>query len=86
MKFYRIKQTGENKFIPQVSNGIVNWLFGFWDGIDVGKDVGGGTLIFTKEYQDKYCVTDSLERAKEVIENYRKRFNSEKGYPKYHKV
>jgi len=82
MKFYRIKQTGENKFIPQVSNGIVNWLFNFWDGIDVRV---GGTW-YSKEYQDMYCVTDSLDKAKEVIGKYQEIFNSQKEYPKYHKL
>ena len=87
MKFYRIKQTGKNKFIPQITNGIINWLFGFWDGIDVGKDVGGGTFTWlSKEYQDKYCVTDSLGKAKESIGKYQESFNSQKGYPKYHKL
>lgn len=83
MKFYRIKQTSENKFIPQVSNGIVNWLFNFWDGIDVS----GVTFTWaSKECQDKYCVTDSLEKAKEVIGEYQETFNVQKGYPKYHKL
>jgi hypothetical protein len=82
MKFYRIKQTGKNKFTPQVSNGIVNWLFNFWDGIDVRA---GGTW-YSKEYQDMYCVTDSLDKAKEVIGKYQETFNSQKEYPKYHKL
>jgi hypothetical protein len=85
MKIFRIKQTGEDKFIPQIANGIVDWLFGDWDGIEI--DENGVWYVWpSKEYQDVFCVTDSLEKAKEVIENYKKRFNSEKGYPKYHKA
>jgi hypothetical protein len=91
MEIFRVKQISENQFIPQVCNDIIDWLFGTWDGIDVsenvGKDVGGGTFTWlSKECQEQYCIVDSLEKAKEVIENYRKRFNSEKGYPKYHKA
>jgi hypothetical protein len=83
MKFYRIKQTGENKFIPQIANDIFDWLFGFWGGMDV-RD---GTFTWlSKECQDKYCVTDSLEKAKKVIGKYQETFNSQKGYPKYHKL
>jgi hypothetical protein len=84
MKLYRVKQIGENQFIPQVCDEIIDWLFGTWNGIDVSEDICG--TWHGEEFQDRYCTTDSLEKAKEVIENYRKRFNSEKGYPKYHKA
>jgi hypothetical protein len=84
MKFYRIKQTGENKFIPQKTDGIIDWLFGTWDGIDVSENIGG--TWYGEEYQNKYCVTDSLEKAKKVIGEYQERFKSEKRYPKYHKL
>ena len=84
MKLYRIKQIGENQFIPQVCDEIIDWLFGTWDGIDVSENIGG--TWYTKEFQDMYCTTDSLEKAKEVIEKYKNRYNSEKGYPKYHKA
>ena len=84
MKLYRIKQIGKNQFIPQVCDNIIDWLFGTWNGIDVSEDICG--TWHGEEFQDRYCTTDSLEKAKEVIENYKKRFNSEKGYPKYHKA
>ena len=84
MKKYRIKQISENQFIPQVCEDIIDWLFGTWNGVDVSEDVG--CTWYSEEQQNKYCITDSLEKAKEVIKNYKNRFNSEKGYPKYHKA
>jgi hypothetical protein len=84
MKLYRVKQISENQFIPQICDEIIDWLLNNWDGIDVSEDVG--CTWYSEEQQNKYCITDSLENAKEVIKNYRKRFNSEKGYPKYHKA
>jgi hypothetical protein len=83
MKKYRIKQINNYLFIPQVSKGIFDSLFGIFSGIEIADNT---TTWYIKEYQDRYCVTDSLEKAKEVIEKYKNRYNSEKGYPKYHKV
>ena len=76
MKKYRIKQISENLFIPQVSKGIFDSLFGIFDGIAIEDNT---TTWHIKEYQDIYCITDSLEKAKEVIEKYKR-------YPKYHKA
>jgi hypothetical protein len=83
MKKYRIKQISENLFIPQVSKGIFDSLFGIFDGIAIEDNT---TTWYIKEYQDIYCATDSLEKAKEVIEKYKNKINSEKRYPKYHKA
>jgi len=85
MKIFRIKQTDEDKFIPQIANGIINWLLGFWDGIEIDEN-GVWHIWLNKEYQDIFCATDSLEKAKEVIEKYKNKINSEKRYPKYHKA
>ena len=85
MKIFRIKQTGEDKFIPQVSNGIVSWLFGFWDAIEVDQN-GIWHVWLNKEYQDIYCATDSLDKAKSIIKDYKQKEWINRRYPKYHKA
>jgi hypothetical protein len=85
MKMFRVKQISENQFIPQIANGIINCLLGFWDGIDVDKnDVWH--IWLSKEHQDIFCVTDSLDKAKEVIKDYKQKEMIDKRYPKYHKA
>ena len=84
MKFYRIKEVGKDKFIPQQCDGIGNWLFGIWYGIQVDNKMT--TTWYTKEYQNMYCIVKSLEEAKEVIGKYQAIYNTQKGYPKYHKL
>ena len=84
MKFYRIKQIAENKFIPQKADSIISLLFNSWDGIQV---IELKPLIwYTKKLQASECSVGSLEEAKNVIKIYRGRIKVDKKYPKYHKV
>jgi hypothetical protein len=84
MKFYRIKEIGENQFIPQQCDGICDWLVCFCKGIQVDNKMI--TTWYSKEYQDMYCIVKSLEEAKEVIGKYQAMYNIQKQYPKYHKL
>ena len=84
MKIYRIKQIGENQFIPQVCDEIIDWLFNNWDGIDISEDIG--CTWYSEEHQNRYCVTDSLDKAKSIIEDYKQKKIIDKRYPKYHKA
>lgn len=76
MRFYRIKQTDKDTYIPQV------WRLG-WEGIDRGINCG---TWYGKEYQRLYCSVSSLEKAKSVINDYKEYIKSKKQYPKYHRV
>jgi hypothetical protein len=83
MKFYRIKQIGENQFIPQVAECWFDRILGFWHGIDI---INNRTLSI-EEYQRKWCVSATLEHAKYVVEVYKKTpFNFNFKYPKYYKA
>jgi hypothetical protein len=84
MEFYRIKQTGENEFIPQRANGIFSLVLGLWDGIQLTEREH--MLWYTKELQVSECQVDSLEKAKNVIKTHRERAKLDKKYPIYHKV
>ena len=92
MRQYRIKQIGENKFIPQTSTtNIFAILFGEWDGIEYINETTitwyGGLA------QIQYCTVETIEEAKHVIEIHKKQSinklitdKQEQTYPKYHKV
>ncbi len=84
MKFYRIKQTDENKFIPQRANGIFSLVLGLWDGIQVEELKPH--IWYTKELQASECSVDSLEEAKNVIKIYQGKIKADKKYPIYHKI
>jgi hypothetical protein len=77
MRFYRIKQISENEFIPQTRT-----LFDFWLGIDI-RDV---YLWFNDTYQELYCIVSTKEKAKQVIEEYKKQRKVKDEYPKYYKI
>ena len=84
MKFYRIKQIGENKFIPQVKP----HFFDCWYGIDsIHKDLNIGFyanyLWSEKDYCDMYCICETLEQAKQVIFDYKANQKNKRKYPKY---
>jgi hypothetical protein len=81
MRQYRIKQTGENKFIPQTSNNIFALLFGEWDGIEYISETATD-IWYDKHFQIQYCTVETIEEAKRVIEIHKK----QQMYPKYHKV
>jgi hypothetical protein len=80
MQKYRIKQIGENKFIPQTTNNVFSLLFGDWDGIEYINET---TITwYGKPLQIEYCIVKTIEEAKRVIEIHKK----QQIYPKYHKV
>lgn len=77
MRFYRIKQISENEFIPQTKK-----MFDFWEGI-ARKDF---YLWFSDTYQELYCIVSTKEKAKQVIEEYKKQREVKDKYPKYYKI
>jgi hypothetical protein len=84
MIFYRIKQIGENEFIPQTQKRSILTIFTVWQGIESRNNLfvlWGGDY-----YQEKNCKVSSYEKALEVIEDYKKLVAEKSGYPKYHKV
>lgn len=78
MRFYRIKQIAADKFIPQVKVGFI----GFWEGIDATHK----EIWYSEEYMRAHCSVDTLEKAKEIIEEYKGKINEQEKYPKYHKL
>ena len=79
MRFYRIKQIGENKFIPQTAD-LPDVIYATWCGID--KRINNNTW-YVEVWQVKYCMCETLEEAREVIKKYKE---SIKPYKiKYHK-
>jgi hypothetical protein len=92
MQKYRIKQTGENKFIPQTTttNAI---LFGDWDGIEYINEINTTITWYGGLAQIKNCTVETIAEAKHVIEIHKKQSTNElitdkqeQVYPKYHKV
>ena len=88
MELFRIKQISKDKFIPQKCDGIPSWVFGQWEGLEFKEGEKEDELLiwYTDELQEQYCTTDSLERAKNVITQYKKTLKEDKQYPKYHKA
>jgi hypothetical protein len=81
MRFYRIKQIGENEFIPQTRN----WYEFSYNGIQ--SIFGDYDIWFSPKIQTKYCCVATLENAKGVIDDYKKSINAKyQKYPKYHKA
>jgi hypothetical protein len=80
MVLYRIKQIGENEFIPQTRK----WyeIYSHWDGID-RKDF---CTWYGLTFQELYCKCSTFEEAKQVIEDCKKLNEDKRKYPKYHKV
>lgn len=78
MRFYRIKQIGENKFIPQTAN-LFDYIIGDWMGI-VRE---GNDTWRNKVYQEYHCACNTLEEAREVIKKYKEHIKPYK--IKYHK-
>ena len=72
MNLYRIKQI-DNKYIAQLLPLSMDMLYG-WQGIDryYGNDSMDNNTWFTEHYQLLYCPVDSLEKAKAIIEKYKK--------------
>ena len=81
MQKYRIKQTGENKFIPQTTNNIFALLFGEWDGIEYINETTTD-VWYTELSQHQFCIVKTIEEAKRIIEIHKQ----QQTYPKYHKV
>jgi hypothetical protein len=84
MIFYRIKQIGENEFIPQTQKRSILTIFTVWQGIESRNNLfvlWGGDY-----YQEKNCKVSSYEKALEVIEDFKKHITKKSEYPKYHKV
>ena len=79
IRFYRVKQTTKDEYIPQV------WEFPFcaWQGID---REGFNHTFGLKEFQRQHCTCHSLEKAKRVIRVYQEYIEESKKYPKYHKI
>jgi hypothetical protein len=77
MRFYRIKQISENEFIPQT-----RVLFDFWHGIDIKNSY----LWFSQANQEQYCIVSTKEKAKQVIEEYKKQRKVKDKYPKYYNI
>lgn len=83
MKFYRIKQIGENQFIPQVRE----WYEFTFNGIEYnGKEF---YTWWTDTFQELYCCVSTLENAKRIIDCYKislKKEASKLFKIKYHKL
>lgn len=78
MRFYRIKQIEENKFIPQTAD-LFDYIFRTWEGID--REDGG--IWYGYAYQKSYCACETLEEAREVIKKYKELLKTYK--IKYHR-
>lgn len=78
MRLYRIKQIGEDKFIPQTAN-LFDYIIGDWMGIDIDGD----DTWYNKVYQEMHCICGTLEEAREVIKKYKEHIKPQK--VKYHK-
>lgn len=78
IRFYRVKQTAKDEYIPQV------WEFPYgWQGID---REGFNYTFDLKEFQRQHCICGSLEKAKKIIGTYQEYIKESKKYPKYHKI
>jgi hypothetical protein len=80
MKFYRIKQTGD-EFIPQVAESLFDRLSNHWRGIDKKEY---SYTWYGKDLQEKYCIHNSLIDARLTVEKHKKHFKNFR--PKYHKA
>lgn len=74
---YRIKQIDEKKFIPQVKT----FFLGSWRSIDkydlhLWVSEIAGSINF---------ICETLDQAKQVIDNYKANQKNKRKYPKYHK-
>lgn len=82
MKLYRVKQIDENKFIPQVCSGIIDYLFNnCWKGVSENQ-----ILWYHNIDQEKFCLVDTLDKAKCIIEEHKQNDIINNRYPKYHKA
>ena len=75
---YRIKQTAEDKFIPQVKN----CFLGSWSSIDKYDSYFWNSEIAGA----RWCNCSTYEEAKKVIDDYKANQKNQKKYPKYHKL
>jgi hypothetical protein len=71
MRQYRIKQTGDNKFIPQTTNNIFALLFGDWNGIEYINGIATD-IWYGESGQIRYCTVETIEEAKRIIEIHKK--------------
>ena len=78
MKFYRIKQVTEDRFLPQVKKGLV----GSWNGIDAVLN----EIWYSTEYQHRYCCVKTLEEARQRVLDYKLKIANKKKFPIYHKA
>lgn len=74
MRFYRVKQIGENKFIPQTAT-LLDFIYVTWVGIERR---GNNCTWFTEFLQEEYCICETLEEAREVIKIYKKHIKPQK--------
>lgn len=78
MRVYRIKQIDENRFIPQVAEGLIDIIFFLYTGIDPNDK----SKWYSGFYQKEKCVVYTLDRAKEIISEHKLLPK----YPIYHKM
>jgi len=85
MKYYRIKQIGENQFIPQVANSLFKRIFGHWLGIDKKEYY---YTWYSQTHQERYCIHNSWIDAISTIEKHKNDFTKDsfKFRTKYYKV
>jgi hypothetical protein len=79
MRQYRIKQIGDNKFIPQTTNNIFALLFNDWNGIEYINETTTD-IWYTELSQHQFCTVSTMEEAKRIIEIHK----SQQVYPKYY--
>ena len=78
MRFYRVKQIGENRFIPQVRK----WYELFYNGIGVEDNNAFNLWVFDIS-QEAFCPVSTLKQAQQIIEDYKIYLKKDSKYPKY---
>lgn len=77
MKF-RVKQIGENQFMPQAKK----WFLGSWRFIDKNDFY----LWYYEFFGLRHCICSTYAEAKQVIVDYKAYQKNQIKYPKYHKL
>ena len=80
MAYYRIKQIDDNQFIPQTTDNFITKILYEWNGLEE-EDDGKIEKWYSGYIQTRYCIVDSLEKAKQIIERHKLHKQT---YPKYH--
>ena len=79
MRFYRVKQRAENKFIPQVKK----WYESEYCAIEFQDNTF--ETWYSDWVQDTSCHVSTLEEAQKIIEDYKIHLKKGSKYPKYFK-